>query len=64
VNNLPLIKWHAQELHKLLSQHPNNPILAKLSVGLEASILNNTDFQNINASPPTMGDDTAASTNE
>ena len=64
MSNLPLIKWHAQDLHKLLSQYPNDPLLAELAVRLEASILNNTSFQNIEASPPTMGDDTTASTNE
>jgi len=64
MSNLPIIKWHAQELHKLLSQHPNDFVLAELLVKLEASILNNSRFKDINASPPTTGDDTSASTNE
>ena len=64
MSNLPQIKWHAQELHKLLSQDPNDPLLADVYVKLEALILNNTRFKDINASRPTMGDDTNASTNE
>ena len=42
MNNLSLIKWHAQELHKILSQFPNDAILAEVYVQLESGILNNT----------------------
>ena len=64
MSSIPQIKWHAQELHKLLSQYPNDYLLAELAVKLEASILNNTRFKDINASSPTTGDDTSSSTNE
>ena len=64
MSSLPQIKWHAQELHKLLSQYPNDSMLADVYVKLEALILNDTRFKDINASPPTMGDDPNALTNE
>ncbi len=64
MSGLPQIKWYAQELHKLLSQYPNDPLLVDVYVKLEALILNDSRFKDINASAPTMGDDTTASTNE
>jgi len=50
--NLSLVKWHAQKLHELLEQEPNNPILAKLCVELEATILNSSPFKDIEAAAP------------
>lgn len=32
--NWPVIKWHAQELHKLLVQEPNNPKTYKFCLAL------------------------------
>lgn len=52
MENLPQIKWHAQELHKLLEQEPNNAILANLYVELERAILNNSRFKGVEAAPP------------
>ena len=45
------VKWeaqvrrHAQELHKLLVQKPNDAILADVTVKLESAILNNQRFK-------------------
>ena len=64
MSNLPLINWHAQELYKLLSEDPNDAILADVYVQLESRILNNTRFKNINATPPNIRDETAESNNE
>jgi len=64
MSDLPLIKWHAQELHKLLGQYPNDAILADVYVQLESRILNNTRFKSINASNPNIRDKTADSNNE
>lgn len=50
--NKSLIKWHAQELHKLLAQEPNNAILDSLVVELESRILNSSSFKDVEAVPP------------
>ena len=52
MDNRPLIKWHAEELHKLLLQDPNNPMSAKMTVELESFIINNLDYKTIKAQPP------------
>ena len=52
MDNKPLIKWHAQELHKLLSQNPNDPITAQISRDLEAIFLNSSPYKDIEAKPP------------
>ena len=44
MENLPQIKWHTQELHKLLEQEPNDTILAPLVVELESKILNRSPY--------------------
>ena len=35
MENLPLIRWHAQKLHDFLSQKPINPLIIRLVVELE-----------------------------
>jgi hypothetical protein len=52
MQNLPLVKWHAQELHKLLSQEPNNPYTVQIAVQLEAIFLNSSTYKDIKAQPP------------
>jgi len=49
--NLPLIKWHFQELCKLLEQDPNNHIIAYLYRDLK-SMLNSPMFKKIEAAAP------------
>lgn len=44
--DLPLVKYHMQELLKLTIQEPNNPIFAQLSVQLEC-LLNSSPLKNI-----------------
>ena len=53
MENLSLIKWHAQELHRLLGLDPNS-IFGDLFRDIEAMILNNLTFQNIEAKPPVI----------
>jgi hypothetical protein len=48
------IKWHAQELCKLLEQEPSDPILASLCVDLESKILNNSSFRDVKVIPPKL----------
>lgn len=55
MDNLSLIKWHAQELCILLEQ--DNAVFAELSKLLESSILNAIRFRDIEASPPTVADE-------
>lgn len=64
MSNLQLIKWHAQELYKLLEKYSNDAILAGVCVQLEAGILNSSMFKNIQASPPNVDNDTADSNKE
>ncbi len=52
MENLPLIKWHAQELHRLLSQYPNEALTTRIAVDLETVFLNSSPFKNIKAEPP------------
>ena len=47
MERLQSIKWHAEELHKLLLQDPNNPLTSKVAIDLEAYILNNIKFNDI-----------------
>jgi hypothetical protein len=57
MKNLPLIKWHAQELCSLLEEEPENAMFAKVLVDLEAIILNSSLFKNIQAAPPAVADE-------
>ncbi len=52
MENQSLIKWHAQELCKLLLQDPNNPLTNPVAKDLEAYILNSLPFKNIKAKAP------------
>ena len=52
MQKLSLVKWHAQELYKLLSQEPNNPYTAKIAVQLETIFLNSSPYKDIKAQPP------------
>ena len=52
MDNKPLIKWHAQELYKLLSQDQNDPITVEIAVKLEAVFFNSAPYKNIKAQPP------------
>ena len=52
MQNLSLIKWHAQELYKLLSQDQNNQIAAKIAVDLETVFFNSAPYKEIKAQPP------------
>ncbi|MHC4395773.1 MAG: hypothetical protein ACYS1A_08970 [Planctomycetota bacterium] len=47
--NESLIKYHTQELLKLLEQEPKGTMLSTLCVPLENLILNNSRFSNIDA---------------
>lgn len=51
MDDLALIKWHAQELCKLLEKDPNNPQMARLYVVLETT-LNSSPFTRIEAASP------------
>ena len=46
------IKYHAEELHKLLSQEPNNAMFARLTIVLSTTIINSPRFKDIDAAPP------------
>jgi hypothetical protein len=48
----PLIKWHAQELYKLLLQDPNNPMTAGIAVELETVFINSSPYKDIKSQPP------------
>jgi hypothetical protein len=52
MDNRPLIKWHAQELYKLLIQNPNDVLTAKIAVDLETVFFNSYPYKNIKARPP------------
>ena len=52
MERLQLIKWHAEELHKLLLQEPNNPMTAPVAVELETVFLNSSPFKRIEAKAP------------
>ena len=52
MDNKPLIKWHAQELYKLLLQDPNNSITAGVAVELETVFMNSSPYKDIVAQPP------------
>jgi hypothetical protein len=52
MKNLPLIKWHAQELHRLLLQYPNEALTVQIAVELETVFLNSVPFKNIVAKAP------------
>ena len=52
MDNKPLIKWHAQELYKLLSQDPNDPITVRITVALETVFLNSAPYKDIKAKLP------------
>lgn len=39
--NLPIIKWHMQELQKLLIIDPNNPITVPLLIQIETMLNSN-----------------------
>lgn len=49
--NDSLIKWHAQELCKLMEKDPNDAFLGNVYVQLEG-ILNSQRFKNIDAVEP------------
>ncbi len=52
MENKPLIKWHAQELYKLLLQDRNDPMTADIATGLEAIFFNSTSYKDIKVTPP------------
>ena len=52
MENMPLIKWHAQELHKLLLKSPNDSTSAEVAIKLETIFLNSRPYKNIKAQPP------------
>lgn len=52
MDNKRLIKWHAQELYKLLSQDKNDKITAKITVDLETVFFNSAPYKDIKAKPP------------
>ncbi len=52
MDNKQLIKWHAQELYKLLSQDPNDVLTVKIMVELETVFLNSRPYKDIIAEPP------------
>ena len=52
MDNMPLIKWHAQELYKLLVQAPNDPTSSEVAIKLETIFLNSLPYKNIEAQPP------------
>ena len=54
------IKWCAQELHRLIGLDPNNPLFGGLHRDIEALILNNLNFQNIEAKPPVIENESQA----
>lgn len=47
MENLPQIKWHAQELSKLLESYPNDTILADVYNKLHSNILNYSLFERV-----------------
>jgi hypothetical protein len=51
----PLIKWHAEQLYKLLLEDPNNPMTARVAVELEAVFLNSSPYNTVRAEPPQGG---------
>lgn len=52
MDNKPLIKWHAQELYKLLLQDQNDQITTKIAVDLETVFFNSAPYKDIKAKPP------------
>lgn len=52
MDDRPVIKWHAQELYKLLIQEPNNPMTAEVAIKLETVFLNSYPYKDIKAQPP------------
>ena len=52
MDNKPVIKWHAQELYKLLIENPNDPITAPIAVELETIFFNSYPYKTIEAQPP------------
>jgi len=55
MENLPLIKWHAQELYKLLIQDPNNRLTTEIAMKLETVFLNSLPYKDIKGQPPKEG---------
>jgi len=53
--NLPIVKWHIQELHKLLIVEPNNPVIVPLLVQLE-TMLNNELLRRVEAAAPDISE--------
>lgn len=51
MDNKPLIKWHAQELHRLLSEDQNDPITVRVLVELETVFFNSRPYKDIIAMP-------------
>ena len=49
--NLPIIKWHIQELHKLLIIDPNNTLTVPLLVQLE-TLLNSEFLKRVESAVP------------
>jgi len=52
MDNKALIKWHAQELYKLLSQDQNDQNAAEIAVKLETVFFNSLPYKNIEGQPP------------
>jgi hypothetical protein len=53
--NLPLIKWHIQELYKLLKVDPDNALTVPLLIKLE-TMLNSESLRRIETAPPDITD--------
>ena len=47
-----LIKWHAEELYKLLLEEPNNPVTARVAIELDTVFLNSLPYKRIKAKAP------------
>lgn len=52
MERLQLIKWHAEELYKLLLEEPNNPVTARVAIELETVFINSLPYKNIEAKAP------------
>ena len=52
MKRLQLIKWHAEELRRLLLQEPNNSLTSPIAAELEAVFLNSSPFKGIDSRGP------------
>lgn len=54
MDNKPSIKWHAQELYRLLSQDPNDMLTAKIMADLETIFFNSHPYKDVEAKQPEL----------